>query len=130
MPEDINELDVTDAGLKGIFGSRFQDETMNEPVKVVSKKESTTIPNAANVAQKAKESPAEHQWEPVKVNTWMDNLKACAIWAFGFGCLTVLFFSWQQKGLMDASVAVPTMLTCAALGGWGVGKNAMRGKSR
>ena len=130
MPNDINELDVTDAGLKGIFGNRFHDETQTEPVAAVSKKESTSTPNHAKAAQKAKEEPVEHQWEPVKVNTWMDNLKACAIWAFGFGCLTVLFFSWQQKGLMDASVAVPTMLTCAALGGWGVGKNAMRGKSR
>jgi hypothetical protein len=121
MPDDINGLDVTDAGLKGIFGSRFHDET--EPVKVVSKKETTTTATA-----KVAEKPMDAQWEPVKENTWMDNLKACAIWAIGFGCLTFLFFSWQQAGLMDASVAVPTMLTCTALGGWGVGRNAMRGK--
>lgn len=131
MPEDINELDVTDAGLKAIMGNRFHDTTQNaqyQPEVAVSKKESTSNPYPAKAAQKGKEEPVEHQWEPVKVNTWMDNLKSCAIWAFGFGCLTVLVFSWQQKGLMDASVAVPSMLTFAALGGWGVGKNAMRGK--
>lgn len=133
MPEDINNLDTNDDGLKAIFGDRFHDESGNDSGNrkvVVSKKESTSNHYPTKAVQKVKEEPVEHQWEPVKVNTWMDNLKACAIWAFGFGCLTVLFFSWQQKGLMDASVAVPTMLTCAALGGWGVGKNAMRGKNR
>lgn len=124
MPDDINGLDVTDAGLKAIMGSRFHDETQNKPEKVVSKNATTTTTKA----EKPKEKLMEAQWEPVKENTWMDNLKACAIWAVGFGGLTFLFFSWQQAGLMDASVAVPTMLTCTALGGWGVGRNAMRGK--
>lgn len=125
MPNDINELDVTDAGLKGIFGSRFHDETE----KVISKKETPTIPNTAKVEQKSTEKPVTAQWEPVKPNpNWMDKLKACVIWAGGFGGLTLLVFTWQQAGLMDASVALPTMLTCAVLAGWGLGKNVMGGK--
>lgn len=118
MPDDINGLDVTDAGLKGIFGSRFHDET--EPVKVVSKKETTTTTATAKVAEK----PMDAQWEPVKVNTWLDKLKACAIWALGFGSLSCLVFFWEQAGLMASSIAVPTMCVLTALGGWGVGKNA------
>ena len=103
-------------------------KTYEKPVVAVSKNATTTTANTAKAAQKPTEKPVEAQWEPVKEHSWMDNLKTCAIWAVGFGSLTFLFFSWQQAGLMDASVAVPTMLTCTALGGWGVGRNAMRGK--
>ena len=38
MPNDINELDVNDIGLKGIFGDRFHDETEG-----VSKKDECEI---------------------------------------------------------------------------------------
>jgi hypothetical protein len=123
MPDDINELDVTDAGLKGIFGDRFHDET--QPAMARPKKISTTC-KYSNVAEKATEKPVEAQWEPVKENTWLDNLKACAFWSIGFGCLTLLLFCWQQEGLMDASIAIPSMWVSTALGGWGVGRNAVR----
>jgi hypothetical protein len=126
MPDDINDLDVTDAGLKGIFGDRFHDETA--PAMARPKKVYTNTTKTEKVAEKPKDKPVEAQWEPVKEPNWMDNLKACAIWAIGFGSLTLLFFAWQQAGLMDASVAVPTMCVCTAMGGWGVGKNAVRGK--
>ena len=159
MPEDINHLDTNDEGLKGIFGNRWHDETdharyvieslresaerfveeeearRNEArerynVAAISKKETPTKCKEAKVAQKPMYKPVEPQWQPTKENTWYDNLKACAIWALVFGLLTFIFFSWQQKGLMDASVALPSMLVCAALFGWGVGKNAMRGTRR
>lgn len=127
MPNDINELDVTDAGLKGIFGERFHDET--EPVKAEAKKVCTDIPKMEKKVQKPSQKPVEALWEPVKPEpNWLDKLKSCAMWAGGFGGLTLLFFSWQQAGLMDESVALPTMLACAVLAGWGVGKNAMGGR--
>jgi hypothetical protein len=123
MPNDINELDVTDAGLKGIFGDRFHDET--EPVKAETKKVSTDIPKMEKKVQK----PADALWEPVKPESnWMDKLKSCTLWAGGFGALTMLFFSWQQAGLMDETVALPTMLACVALAGYGVGKNTVGGR--
>ena len=122
MPDDINTLDVTDAGLKGIFGDRFHDET--QPAMARPKKISTAPCKEANVAQKPTEKPVEAQWEPIKETTWMDKLKACAIWAFGFGSLSCLVFYWQQAGLMAPSIAVPTMCVFIALAGWGVGKNA------
>ena len=123
MPDDINGLDVTDAGLKGIFGDRFHDETapaMARPKKITTKVE--------NVPQKSTEKPVDAQWEPVRERTWMDKLKACAIWTLGFGSLSCLVFYWEQAGLMDSSIAVPTMCVMTALAGWGVGKNATRGK--
>ena len=123
MPDDINGLDVTDAGLKGIFGDRFQDVT--EPAMARPKKIATTPCKESNVAQKPKQKPMDAQWEPVRPEpNWYDKLKACAIWMLGFGSLSCLVFYWQQKGLMDASIAVPTMCVLTALAGWGVGKNA------
>lgn len=133
MSEDINNLDTHDEGLKAIFGERFHDISGNNnrsTERDISKKEAPTTTYPTKAEQKVKCEPVEAQWEPTKENTWYDNLKACAIWALGFAALTLLFFSWQQKGLMDSSVALPTMLVCTALGGWGVGKNAMRGTGR
>lgn len=119
MPNDINELDVTDAGLKGIFGDRFHDETQKEQQKVISKKENPT--------QKETHKPTHNyngkSWETTKERNWMDNLKGCAKWAIGFGGLSFLLFYWEQAGLMAESIAVPCMCLCTALAGWGVGKN-------
>ena len=121
MPEDINGLDVTDAGLKAIMGDRFHDET--KPSKAISKKETTTTTYAEKTAQKAKDKPVEEQWQPTKEHNWMDNLKNCVQWVIGFGGLSFLLFYWEQAGLMAESIAVPCMCLCTALAGWGLGKN-------
>ena len=127
MPDDINDLDVTDAGLKAIMGDRFHDETA--PAMARPKKISANTCKEANVAYKPTEKPVDAQWEPVKPQpNWMDNLKECAKSVLLFGGLTILVFYWQQAELMDSSVAVPTMLACMTLAGWGLGKNATRGK--
>lgn len=123
MPEDINELDVTDAGLKGIFGDRFHDET--EPKKAENKKvsENTVVTN--KTAQKPVQKPVTELWNPVKPDpNFFDKLKACAKWAGLFGGLSCLIWYWQQAGLMASSIAVPCIAACTALAGWGVGKNA------
>ena len=125
MPNDINDLDVTDAGLKGIFGDRFHDETA--PAMARPKKISTAPCKESNVAQKPTEKPMEAQWEPVRPEpNWMDKLKESAKSVLLFGGLTILVFYWQQAGLMASSIAVPTMCAFTALAGWGVGKNATR----
>ena len=127
MPNDINELDVTDAGLKGIFCERFHDETQSEPQKVISKKETTNTANREKTSQTEPHKPTHNyngkSWEPVKDPNWMDNLKGCAKWAIGFGGLSFLLFYWEQAGLMAESIATPCMCLCTALAGWGVGKN-------
>lgn len=110
MSDDINDLDPNDEGLKQIFGDRFHDAT-KEPAPAV---------NARNAVNKVQEP----QWEPVKPDpNWLDSLKACAKHVAIFGGLSFLVFYWQQAGLMDSSVAVPTMCICAALAGLGVGRN-------
>ncbi len=110
MENDINNLDPNDEGLKGIFGDRFHDETVSHPSAKITKKD-----------------PVNAQWEPAKPDpNWLDNLKACVKHAAIFGGLSLLVFYWQQAGLMDSSVAVPTMCVCTALAGLGVGKNVHR----
>ena len=108
MSDDINNLDPNDEGLKGIFGSRFHDETkkpMVEPKKCTTAK------------------AVDASWSPAKESHWMDNMKSCAKSVLLFGGLSFLVFYWQQAGLMDSSVAVPTMCICTALAGVGVGRN-------
>lgn len=122
MPEDINDLDVTDAGLKAIMGNRFHDETCPEAQHTPTKEETRKY---TNVAKKPTEKPVEAQWEPVRPEpNWMDKLKECAKSVLLFGGLTILVFYWQHAGLMASSIAVPTMCAFTALAGWGVGKNA------
>lgn len=129
---DINNLDTEDIGLKQIFGDRFHDETAqpNTAEKETAKPNYATP--TAKAAQKPVKSPAEGNveavaWQPEKpAPNWMDNLKACAKSAVIFGGLNLLIFYWQQTGLMDASIAVPSMCVCAALAGFGVGKNFVK----
>ena len=104
MENDINNLDPNDEGLKGIFGARFHDATQ-APVK----------------------KPIEAQWEPVKPDPdWLDKLKDSVKWVFLFGGLSCLICYWQGAGLMDPTVACPSMLVCTALAGFSVGKNLRR----
>lgn len=111
MENDINNLDPNDEGLKGIFGNRFHDATLEQHTPV----------------QRTNRKPIDAQWEPVKpAPDWLDKLKDCTKWLFLFGGLSCLVCYWQSAGLMDPSVAVPTMCACTALGGVGVGKNLRR----
>lgn len=126
MPEDINELDATDAGLKAIMGDRFHDET--KPAMARPKKISTNTCKETNLAQKPTEKPVDAQWQPIKEHTWMDSLKNCVQWVIGFGGLSLLLWYWEQAGLMAESIAVPSMCLCTALAGWGLGKNVAGGK--
>lgn len=127
MPNDINELDVTDYGLKQIFGERYTDASAESGAEQ-SKKEETTY---ASVPQKSEQSGAhkrtksceDAQWEPVKEFTWLDGLRASAKSAITFGGLNLLIFYWEYIGLMDESIAIPCMWVCVALAGFGVGKN-------
>lgn len=131
MSNDINNLDVHDEGLKAIFGDRFHDESNNlpTPAKCTTKQNPAKAVKAPAIEPKTE--PAFHKegkWNPVKPDpNWLDKLKACAMYTVGFGGLSILLFSWQQAGLMDSSVAIPSMCVCTALAGFGVGKNALKG---
>lgn len=129
MPNDINELDVNDIGLKGIFGDRFHDETESKPTPTKSKEVSENTTTTAKVAQKPTRKPLGNLWEPPKpAPNWKDKLRECVKWTGIFGGLSLLVFYWQQEGLMAASIAVPTMCVCTALACWGIGKNVAGGE--
>ena len=123
MPEDINNFDSEDIGLKMIFGDKFHDAT--EQPKAAAKD------HPVNPAKKVKApaiepkiEPSDSQWIPPKAEPNMfDRLKACAKWAICCGGLNVLFFYWQQTGQMLPSAAVPSMCVCFAIAGYGIGKN-------
>ena len=100
--------DLLDEGLQSVMG---KDRCQNEWKPMVAPKPC--------VEQKSTDA----SWEPVKEHHWMDNLKSCVKSVFLFGGLSCLVFYWQQAGLMDSSVAVPTMCVCTALAGVGVGRN-------
>lgn len=117
MPSDINDLDVNDIGLKGIFGDRFHDETM-----AISKKETTTSPKEEKPSQKTTPKPRDAEYEPVAPSQ-MDKLKACAKSTLLFGGLSLLFFYFQQSGQMELSASMPCICACCVLAGWGAGKN-------
>lgn len=120
---DINELDVNDIGLKEIFGNRFQD--IGDASHVVTEPTKATYHTAptAKVARNPIEDSVEAQWEPARpAPNFFDNLKCCAKSVAIFGGLNVLVFYWQTSGLMAQSIALPCMLVCAVLAGFGVGK--------
>lgn len=137
MPNDINNSDTKDEGLKGIFGDRFTDMTDNQKNQAVRKERSTNTTTAEKTAQKSIHQPTHNfkdgKWEPIgeppkPTPNSMDRLKACAKWVMVFGGLSFLLFYWKEAGLMAESIAVPSIAFCTMLVGWGVGVNARRGR--
>lgn len=125
MPNDINELDVNDIGLKGIFGERFQDETQEE---VFTRSPEVKVEWCE---RKAKDIPVEAQWCPAKAEPSLaQRLMNAAKWTGFFGCLSWIFFYWQESGQMHPSAAVPCMCACTAMVGWAIGKNMVGGKKK
>jgi hypothetical protein len=129
MPNDINELDLEDIGLKQIFGDRFHDETATSGAQQIKKQETTYTSEPVKAEQSGahKRTYKDAKWEPLgelpkPAPNWLDKLKTCSFWGIGFGILNLLIFCWQKEGLMDASIAIPCMWACMALAGWGVGK--------
>jgi hypothetical protein len=117
MPDDINNLDTKEEGLKGIFGSRFQD--LSEASAERKEKVTVNTTQSGKVAQKPTEKPMEYA-EPALC--FMEKLKDAAKRVLSFAVLNLLIFYWQQKGLMAESIALPCMIACAVLAGYGIAK--------
>ena len=127
MPDDINNLDSKDEGLKAIFGDRFHDETETAHAVKITRKAENPAKNVKAPAIKPKDS-RDANWQPEKPEpNWYDRLKACAKVSLLFGSLCILFFYWQQTGQMQPSAALPCMLSCSALLGLGIGKHTVKG---
>lgn len=138
MPKDINELDTEDFGLQMIFGENFTDETKEQPeadqipvFKKSAKAEDSERPApGVNPAKKVKapaiepkSEPKDAQWMPVKERNYLDRLKDITKWVGCCGGLSMLFFYWEQTGQMLHSASYPSVVICAILAGYGVGKN-------
>lgn len=147
MPKDINELDVEDFGLQMIFGENFTDETKEQPAAAQmptfekspdrNDTEDFKIPDAKPAPNPAKAvkapaiepktEPKDAQWCPVKPDpNWLDRLKDTAKWVGCCGGLSMLFFYWEQTGQMLHSASFPSVVICALLAGFGVGKNVAK----
>ena len=119
MPNDVNELDVNDIGLKTIFGDRWHDETAT-----ISKKE-TVATKPEKSSEKVILKARDAEFEPVPhAPTQMEKIKACAKDALIFGGLSLMFFYFQQSGQMAMTASMPCICACCVLLGLGVGKNA------
>lgn len=132
MPNDINGLDEQDIGLKQIMGERFHDETIEKPTAAKATPNTINTNPTAKAAQKPTRKPTDDykdaEYQPMNhAPTFLENLRASVKYALVFGGQNLLIFYWQQAELMDASIAVPSMCVCAALAGWGVGRNFARG---
>lgn len=123
---EINTLDPDDIGLQEVMGKQFQDAT-RKPMVEPFQTESTNTTQPKKKAQKPMDKAVNAQWEPTKEHTWMDDLMACAKTSLLFGGLNLLIWYWEMSGLMDESIALPSMLVCAVLFGLGIGKCCKRG---
>lgn len=119
----MSEYEKQDAELAAMMGDKFIDQTVPLSEMPRTTEESTDIPKPKKTAEK----PMDAQWIPTKQRTYMDDLKDCCKTTFLFGGLNVIIWYWQVAGLMDESIALPSMLVCAALAGLGIGK-VMGGK--
>lgn len=102
----MTDFEREDMELEFIMGDKFQDLSK---VKAPEKK----------AADKPAEKPMDAEWHPVKRK---NNLADCAKSTLAFGCLGLLVWYWEISGLMDMTVALPSMLACAGLAGLGIGK--------
>lgn len=110
MPDDINELDVNDIGLKGIFGSRFQDAT-----QPASEQEEVTFAPEMEVRWSEPKKPVSIGKLPKMEKSFTQKLMACGKKSAVYAGLCILIAYWQSTGMMDASAAMPCMMTCTAL---------------
>lgn len=114
----MSDYEKEDMELAAMMGDKFIDETVPLAEMPERDKENMDIPKPKKTDQK----PIEDQWTPTKQRTFMDDLKDCTKSTLLFGGLNVLIWYWQMAGLMDESIALPSMLVCAALAGLGIGK--------
>lgn len=112
-----NAAPLFDEELQGIFGSRYSDES-TAPVKKVEK-----VEPAKPTEKKHVDPLAPAKWAPPKPTPdWLAKLKMSVKWTVLYSGLCVLFFYWQQSGLMDPAAALPSMLACTLLAGVSIGR--------
>lgn len=118
--------EMIDEELQAI-GVRFTDETAPKQMPTMERR-CPEGPGAQKKPEPKRCEAIDAKYVPIPkyAPNLFDRLKGCAKWAVTFGGLSMLFFYWQQTGLMDPAAAVPSMCACTCLAGYGVGKNVLR----
>ena len=107
----IND-DLLDEELMNMPGLRVSDMTKGEEK-----------PNVEKPIAKKERKVMDADYKVVKENNgWKNKLKKSVKGALLFGGLGVLFFYWQQTGQMLQSASFPSIIVCALLTGFWIGK--------
>lgn len=120
--EAINKDELFDGELCGMV--KFTDATTrpSHPVKSEKNQDSKEHVKEKKTAQKPTVKPMDAEYKPVK--TWYDPKTVNLVkWTVIFIGLEYLVFYWMQTGQMQESAAMPSMIVCALLAGFSVGKN-------
>lgn len=110
----MGDENLIDDDLQNLLGSRYQGEVA-ERLKTVH-----IVPDAD-----IEEIPTDLKKVAGGIG---DKLMKFGKRSLVFAAISWLCFYWQNTGLMDASIAVPSMWACAVLAGWGAGRLALNGK--
>lgn len=128
----MTDFEREDKELAAMMGDKFIDQTV--PIAEETEESGCEVNlfsnNSLNISagkKKCEKVAQDAQWMPTKQRNWMDDLSDCMKTTLLFGGLNVLIWYWEIAGLMDESIALPSMLVCAVLAGLGIGK-VMGGK--
>lgn len=98
----------------------MKDKNVDEALEYASKlaqEDAAQLPPTPTPKAKTAQKPVEKPKKDTK------HIKESVKYAAIFGGLFALVCYWQHTGQMAMSAALPSMCVCAALGGYGVGKN-------
>jgi hypothetical protein len=115
----MTDFEREDMELQFVMGDKFEDMSK---ANYNTTKETKTPDKPSRKAEEA-------EWHPVKPNNFIVSLAECAKTSLVYGGLSLLVWYWQISGLMDESIALPSMLVCAVMFGLGIGKCFKRGNS-
>lgn len=120
-PDNMKSHNFDGITIEQILGDYYRDEAED----ALRLPEENDIPHAARSAKEDGDETVLPDWRNALTGL-PEKLLAFAKSVILFGGLSCLIFYWSQAGLMDTSIAVPSMCVCSALAGWGVGKNVHR----
>ena len=110
-----------------------KDEIMDEELTGMVNYTDETVPAEMPCMDRkpeGKEKPAavdaEHASFPVRKRGTMDRVKGCATWGLICGGISMLMGWSYVNDLMAMQAAYPCIVACGILGGFGVGKNAVK----
>lgn len=126
--------EIFDVELQGM-GIPFEDETVPKEIPTLERpaQEERKSCNSANCAgngcTEGYGNAVDASYAPIRRSgtSVQSRLIGCAKWALICGGIAMLLWWFQINDLMAMKAAYPCICACGVLGGFGVGKHAMRG---